>query len=163
MERLAHRCVRREATFWTLTAQSGQLFGSVTPRDIAGLMKADGAEIGRSHVALNAPIKSIGQYKVPLALHPDVEVSITVIVARSQAEAERIARGENVTVRREDAEEEAAAALANAEAFFEPEAAKALQEGEETAEAGGEAKTAPDADKAPAKPAKKAKKKDDEA
>ena len=143
-------------------SESGQLFGSVSPRDIAGLMKADGAEISRSHVTLNTPIKSIGQYKVPLALHPDVEVSITVIVARSQAEAERIARGENVTVRREDAEEEAAAALANAEAFFEPEAAKARQEGEEGADTGGEVAAATDADK-PAKPAKKAKKKDEEA
>jgi large subunit ribosomal protein L9 len=144
-------------------SESGQLFGSVTPRDITALMKADGAEISRSHVTLNTPIKSIGQYKVPLALHPDVEVSITVIVARSQAEAERIARGENVTVRREEAEEEAAAALANAEAFFEPEAAKALQEGEEGAEADGEAEAAAEAPAKPAKPAKKAKKKDDEA
>ena len=87
---------------------------------------------------------------MPLALHPDVEVSITVIVARSEAEAERIARGENVTVRREEAEEEAAAALAKAEAFFEPEAAKALHEGEEGADAGGEAAAPTDADK-PAK------------
>jgi large subunit ribosomal protein L9 len=143
-------------------SESGQLFGSVSPRDIAALMKADGADISRSHVTLNAPIKTIGQYKVPLALHPDVEVSITITVARSQAEAERIARGENVTVRREEAEEEAAAALAKAEAFFEPEAAKALHEGEEAADAGGETPAVTDEDK-PAKPAKKAKKKDDEA
>ncbi len=105
---------------------------------------------------LNAPIKSIGQYKVPLALHPDVEVAITVTVARSEAEAERIARGEDVTVRREDAEEEAAAALANAEAFFEPEAAKALHEGEEPA--GDAEAAAADGEKPPAKRAKKAKK-----
>jgi large subunit ribosomal protein L9 len=137
-------------------SETGQLFGSVSPRDIAGLVKADGAEVTRSHVVLNAPIKSIGQYKVPLELHPDVEVSITITVARSEAEAERIARGEDVTVRREEAEEEAAAALATAEAFFEPEAAKALQEGE-AAEGGAEAA---DEDK---KPAKAAKKKDDEA
>jgi large subunit ribosomal protein L9 len=142
-------------------SETGQLFGSVSPRDIAALLKADGAEINRSHVALNAPIKSIGQYKVPLALHPDVEVSITVTVARSAAEAERIARGENVTVRREEAEEEAAAALATAEAFFEPEAAKALREGEEPE--GEAAAAAVDEGKAPAKAAKKAKKKDDEA
>ncbi len=143
-------------------SESGQLFGSVSPRDIADLMKADGADINRSHVTLNAPIKAIGQYKVPLALHPDVEVSITIIVARSAAEAERIARGEDVTVRREDAEEDAAAALADAEAFFEPEAAKALQEGEEAAEAGDKAEAEAGADK-PAKAAKKAKKKDEEA
>jgi len=142
-------------------SETGQLFGSVSPRDIAGLLKADGADVNRSHVVLNAPIKSIGQYKVPIELHPDVEVSVTVTVARSEAEAGRIARGENVTVRREEAEEEAAAALANAEAFFEPEAAKALHEGE--APEGEAAAEAADEGKAPAKAAKKAKKKDDEA
>jgi large subunit ribosomal protein L9 len=140
-------------------SETGQLFGSVSTRDIAALVKTEAVAVNRSHVVLNAPIKSIGQYKVPLALHPDVEVSITVTVARSEAEAERIARGEDVTVRREDAEEDAAAALANAEAFFEPEAAKALKEGEET-KAGAEAH-AEDGEKKPAKPAKTAKKKDD--
>jgi large subunit ribosomal protein L9 len=142
-------------------SETGQLFGSVSPRDIASLVKADGAEVTRSHVVLNAPIKSIGQYKVPLALHPDVEVSITITVARSEAEAERIARGEDVTVRREGAEEEAAAVQAAAEAFFEPEAAKALQDGE-APEGGAEAEPA-DGEKKPAKAARKAKKKDDEA
>jgi large subunit ribosomal protein L9 len=116
-------------------SESGQLFGSVTTRDIANLIKTDGAEIARSQVALNAPIKAIGQYKVPLALHPEIEVAITVTVARSQDEAERIARGEDVTIPRSEAEEEAAAAAAAAEAFFEPEAAKAMQEHEQTDEA----------------------------
>jgi len=118
-------------------SEAGQLFGSVTTRDIAGLIMADGAEIARGQVALNAPIKAIGQYKVPLALHPEIEVAITVTVARSQEEAERIARGENVLVPRTEAEEEAAAAAAAAEAFFEPEAAKAIQEREQ--EAAGDA------------------------
>ena len=140
-------------------SETGQLFGSVSTRDIATLIAAEGGEVNRSQVALNAPIKSIGQYKVPLDLHPDVEVGITVTVARSAAEAERIARGEDVTVRREDAEEAAAEALANAEAFFEPEAAAALKEGEEAPEAEAAAPAA-DAEKKPAK-AKKAKKKDD--
>ena len=116
-------------------SEAGQLFGSVTTRDIATLVKADG-EIARSQVALNAPIKAIGQYKVPLALHPEIEVAVTVIVARSQDEADRIARGEDVTVPRTEAEEEAAAAAATAESFFEPEAAKAREarEGEEAGE-----------------------------
>jgi large subunit ribosomal protein L9 len=103
-------------------SEGGQLFGSVSTRDIAGLLSADGAEVGRSHIVLNAPIKTIGQYKVPLALHPEVEVSITVTVARSAEEAERIARGEDITVRRTEAEEDAAAAAAAAEALFDPEA-----------------------------------------
>jgi large subunit ribosomal protein L9 len=140
-------------------SETGQLFGSVSPRDIATLVSAEGAEVSRSHVVLNAPIKSIGQYKVPLELHPDVEVSVTVIVARSEAEAERIGRGEDVTVRREDAEEDAAAALAAAEALFDKE--ETQTEGEETEAETAEAAPA-DAEKKPAK-AKKAKKKDDEA
>jgi large subunit ribosomal protein L9 len=132
-------------------SESGQLFGSVTTRDIARLLNDDGAEVVRAQVAINAPIKTIGQYKVPLALHPEIEVAVTVIVARSADEAARISRGEDVTVRRTDEEEEAAAALANAEAMFEPGAEGA--EGEEQ----------PEVTEAPAeevkKPAKSAKKK----
>jgi large subunit ribosomal protein L9 len=138
-------------------SEAGQLFGSVSPRDIAGMLNADGAEVNRSQVVLNAPIKTIGQYKVPLALHPEVETVITVIVARSAGEAERVARGEDVTVRREQAEEDAAATLEAAEAFFEPEAAKALRESDEPeAEADAEAAPAGEEKKA-AKPAKKRK------
>jgi large subunit ribosomal protein L9 len=135
-------------------SETGQLFGSVSTRDIATLISTESAEVGRTQVMLNAPIKSIGQYKVPLELHPDVEATVIVTVARSEAEAERIARGEDVTTRREDADEDAAAALAAAEALFDKE--ETQTEGEEaeaeTAEADAEAK--------PAK-AKKAKKKDD--
>jgi len=144
-------------------SESGQLFGSVSPRDIAGMLNTDGAEVNRSQVVLNAPIKTIGQYKVPLALHPEVETIVTVIVARSAGEAERVARGEDVTVRREQAEEDAAAALEAAETFFEPEAAKVLREaGEPEAEAAAEAAPAGD-EKKPAKAARKKKKDEDAA
>ena len=112
-------------------SESGALFGSVSTRDIAALIKADGGEVSRTQVTLNTPIKAIGQYKVPLALHPDVEISVTVTVARSQDEAERIARGENVLIARTDAEEEAAAAKVAAGAFFEPGAGEAAGEGEQ--------------------------------
>ena len=142
-------------------SEAGQLFGSVTPRDIAGMLNADGAEVNRSQVTLNAPIKTIGLYKVPLALHPEVETNITVIVARSAGEAERVARGEDVTVRREQAEEDAAAALEAAEAIFEPEAAKALREAEGT-EAEAEAAAQPDADQNKSAKAAKSKKKNTE-
>jgi len=135
-------------------SEAGALFGSVSTRDIAGLLNADGADVNRSQVVLNAPIKTIGQYKVPLALHPDVETVVTVIVARSAGEAERVARGEDVTVRREQAEEDAAAALEAAEAFFEPEAAKALHESEEP-----EAETTAEGDADQSKSAKSAKSK----
>ena len=104
-------------------SETGQLFGSVSTRDIAGLIKADGAEIGRSQIVLNAPIKTIGQYKVPLAL-----IRRSRSRSRSRSPAAQMKRthcaGEDVTVRRTEAEEEAAAAAATAEAMFEPEAAR---------------------------------------
>jgi large subunit ribosomal protein L9 len=122
-------------------SESGQLFGSVTTRDIARLLTDDGADVARGQVAINAPIKSIGQYKVPLALHPEIEVAVTVIVARSNDEAERIKRGEDVTVRRTEEQEEAAQAAANAAAMFEPRA-EAEEEPAAEAEAPAEEKPA---------------------
>ena len=59
---------------------------------------------------------------MPISLHPEVEATINVTVARNADEAQRLARGEDVTVAREEGEEAAAAAAAAAEAFFEPEA-----------------------------------------
>ncbi len=141
-------------------SEAGQLYGSVSTRDIADLLNAGGGDkVNRSQVLLNAPIKAIGQYKVPLTLHPEVEVTVTVIVARSADEAERVARGEDVTVRRTDEEEEAAAAKATAEALFDPEA-KAVRESEENGEK-AEAESA-DADAKPAKTKKKKKDADEE-
>jgi large subunit ribosomal protein L9 len=126
----------KSVTVLRQASESGQLYGSVSSRDIVGLFAAEGASINRSQVALNTPIKALGQYKVPLTLHPEVETTITVIVARSADEAERIARGEDVTVQREEAEEEAAAAAV--EAMFEPGTAPKEEEAEDTAEAGKE-------------------------
>jgi large subunit ribosomal protein L9 len=115
-------------------SESGQLFGSVSPRDLVGLLADDGFRLNRSQIALNAPIKTIGQHKVPIALHPEVEVSVTVIVARNADEAARIARGEEVMQLREPTEQEAAAIAA--EAFFEPGAGESARttEGAEQAE-----------------------------
>ena len=110
-------------------SEVGQLYGSVSPRDLAGLVTERGFAVDRSQIALNAPIKTIGTHKVPVALHPEVEVLITVYVARSADEAERLKRGEDVTVRREagaddEAEEAAEAAKAAAAAMFEAKPAE---------------------------------------
>lgn len=126
-------------------SEAGQLFGSVSPRDLIAIVGDAGFKVNRNQIALNAPIKTIGQHKVPLALHPDVETSITVVVARNEDEAARIARGEDVTQLREPTEAEAAAIAA--EQFFEPgagETAKADESAEatETAEAPAAAKKA---------------------
>jgi large subunit ribosomal protein L9 len=113
-------------------SEAGQLFGSVSPRDLVRLITEAGFPVNRNQIALNTPIKTIGHHTVPLALHPEIETAITVIVARNNDEAERIARGEDVTQRREEPTEAEAAAAA-AEAFFEPEAAESrrAREGEE--------------------------------
>src|SRR5208283_4792874 len=56
-------------------AESGQLFGSVSPRDLIGLIGEAGFRLSRDQIALNTPIKTIGQHKVPIALHPDIDTS----------------------------------------------------------------------------------------
>ncbi len=122
-------------------SEVGQLYGSVTPRDIAGLLNDGGFTVDRNQIALSVPIKTIGTHKVPVLLHPEVEVTITLYVARSADEAERLARGENIMVQREqgEAEQEAAEVKAAAEAFFEPEAVKGLKTDEEDKSDGGAA------------------------
>jgi large subunit ribosomal protein L9 len=109
-------------------AEGGQLYGSVTPRDIAILVNEKGFMVSRSQIAINTPIKTIGKHTVPIALHPEVEVKISLAVARNADEAERLARGEDVTVVREDAAEVAESEAAAASAFFDPEAADAAPE-----------------------------------
>jgi large subunit ribosomal protein L9 len=119
-------------------SESGQLFGSVSPRDLVRLITDAGFPVNRNQIAMNAPIKTIGQHSVPIALHPEIESSITVIVARNSDEAARIARGEDVAQLREPSEAEAAALAA--EAFFEPEAAESrrAREDEDTSPSSGE-------------------------
>lgn len=105
-------------------AESGQLYGSVSPRDIVALVVERGFKIERGQVALNTPIKTIGMHRVPIALHPEVEVAVSIAVARNADEAARLIRGEDITVARTEEQEAAAEALASAEAFFEADAAR---------------------------------------
>ena len=122
-------------------AEGGQLYGSVSPRDLADLVSEQGFAITRAQIALNTPIKTIGLHKVPISLHPEIEVTINVAVARNADEAARIARGEDVTIPRDEAEQAAAEAAAAAEAFFEPEVAEARrtqEAGADTDDAEGE-------------------------
>jgi large subunit ribosomal protein L9 len=121
-------------------AEGGQLYGSVSPRDIAVLVTEKGFHIDRNQIALNTPIKTIGMHKVPVSLHPEVEVTISVAVARNADEASRLARGEDVTVARTDEQEAAAEALATAESFFDPDAPQAHAAEEEAASPADETK-----------------------
>lgn len=121
-EKVAAALDGKSFTVLRQASETGQLYGSVSTRDLAALMSDGGFAVNRSQINLNAPIKSIGLHKVPVSLHPEVEVTVTVAVARSAEEAERLARGEDITIRRTDEEEAVAQAVAAAEEFFEPEA-----------------------------------------
>jgi large subunit ribosomal protein L9 len=123
-EKIAKILDGRSFTVLRQAAEGGQLYGSVSPRDLAALVSESGCAVSRSQIALNTPIKTIGAHKVPVWLHPEVEVRINVMVARNADEAQRIARGEDVTKPAEEqAKEEAEEALE--ETFFEPEATEA--------------------------------------
>jgi large subunit ribosomal protein L9 len=76
--------------------ESGQLYGSVAGRDVADAIKAEGGKVDRSMIVLDKPIKTLGVHEVKVKLHAEVTVTVTLNIARSQDEAERQARGENV-------------------------------------------------------------------
>jgi len=81
---------------------TGQLYGSVSTRDIADVITEGGFSVDRRQILLDRPIKSLGVHDLRVALHPEVEVKVRINVARSGDEAERQARGEDVTVVREE-------------------------------------------------------------
>ncbi len=91
--------------------ETGQLYGSVTARDLAEIMDTDGFAVARGQIALNHPIKTIGMHPVQIDLHADVAATVMVNVARSEDEASRQARGEDVT-RMGDQEDEDHTAVA---------------------------------------------------
>ena len=88
--------------------ESGQLYGSVSGRDVSDAISAEGGKVERSMVAMDKPIKTIGVHEVKVRLHPEVTVTVSVNVARSQDEADRQARGENVISSQFEEERQAA-------------------------------------------------------
>jgi large subunit ribosomal protein L9 len=114
--------------------ESGQLYGSVSSRDIADALGQGKVTVDRNQIVLDKPIKVVGLHKLRVRLHPEVSVTVTVNVARSPEEAETQAKtGQAVTLESQRAAEEAAieAALAEAAAV---EKAAAPAEGEAAAE-----------------------------
>jgi large subunit ribosomal protein L9 len=91
---------------------SGQLYGSVSGRDVSEAIQAEGGKVDRSQVVLDRPIKTLGLHEVKVRLHAEVTVGVTINIARSADEAERQARGENVIASQFDEDREAAAASA---------------------------------------------------
>lgn len=143
--------------------EGGQLYGSVSTRDIAAEITKAGFTIDRNQIVLNIPIKTIGLKNLKVALHPEIVTSITINVARSEDEAVRQARGEDLTVKRTDDEEQRAQARVDADKMFEKapegEDGEAPAEGEKKPKARKAKAAAEGADDAEAKPAKAKKEK----
>lgn len=117
-------------------SEAGALFGSVTTRDIADAASEDGVKIERSQVRIAKPLKAIGIVPVRIVLHPDVDTTVEINVARSEDEAERQARGENVLAHDQDvaeADEGTEESDESSAEFFDPEAQDAVeaQDGDE--------------------------------
>lgn len=107
-------------------SNTGQLYGSVSARDIIEALDAEGAKVTKSQVVLDRPIKNIGVHEVKVALHPEVAVTIKVNVARSPEEADLQAQGVDVLAQ-----------------MFEEEAAPAVEELATEAPATAETEDAP--------------------
>ncbi len=102
-------------------SDAGALYGSVTPRDVAEIANAEGFAIERRQVVLTAPIKELGLHEVKVHLHPEVDATVKMNVARSTEEAELQASGKSI--QELAAEAEAAAEFEIAELFDEVGAA----------------------------------------
>lgn len=123
-------------------SNTGQLYGSVSARDLAELLEAEGHKIPKNQIVLDRPIKAIGMQDVKIALHPEVSVTIHVNVARSPEEAELQAQGVDVMAQMFERDE----------AGFTEE----RQEGLEPGEIAPEASEAEAAEEAPAEEASEA-------
>jgi large subunit ribosomal protein L9 len=117
---------------------TGQLYGSVSTRDIATAISEGGFSIERRQVMLDRPIKTLGLHDVRISLHAEVTPHVMVNVARSPDEAARQARGEDVTRAATEAEEDTEAARLAAQALFEEGSPAELAGGEVGAATEGE-------------------------
>jgi len=105
-ERVAERVAGLGVVLIRQAGEGGNLYGSVTARDVAEACKGAGLTVERSQVLLEQPIKTLGLTTVRVELHPEVHVPVTVNVARSPEEAERQARGEEAAREEEPSLEE---------------------------------------------------------
>ncbi|MGD8325368.1 MAG: 50S ribosomal protein L9 [Sphingomonadales bacterium] len=133
-EAVAKKIEGKKAVLLRQAGDTGQLYGSVSTRDVAEALEQDGVKILRSQVQLDRPIKALGLHEVRVSLHPEVIITISVNVARSAEEAELQESGVDMTLtvfEREELAAKAEAEAAEAAAAEEAEAAAA----EEAAEA----------------------------
>ncbi|MCQ8277061.1 50S ribosomal protein L9 [Acetobacteraceae bacterium KSS8] len=120
-ERLAERVNGLTVVIIRQAGDSGSLYGSVSPRDIAAAAAESGLTIDRSQVQLAHPIKTLGLADVRVVLHPEVTIRVVANVARSVEEAERQARGERIGRDGDDEDDQDAEAMFDAETTEEDE------------------------------------------
>jgi large subunit ribosomal protein L9 len=130
-EKVGQKLDGKSFTLIRQAGDRGQLYGSVSPRDVADAMEKAGIKIDRHQINISQAIKTVGQFTIPVVLHPEVKVNITVNVARSEDEAAALARGEDVLSAKTEQQEVAAAA----EEMFEQGAGPKAEADEEAAEA----------------------------
>ena len=90
---------RLDGTSYVMIRQagdSGQLYGSVSGRDVADAVNGEGGRVDRAMVVLDKPIKTLGLHSIKIRLHPEVSAMVTINIARSADEADRQAKGENI-------------------------------------------------------------------
>ncbi|WP_375629349.1 MULTISPECIES: 50S ribosomal protein L9 [unclassified Bartonella] len=100
-QKIAEKLDRQSFIVVRSAGETGQLYGSVSTRDIAEMITDEGFSIGRNQIELNHPIKMIGLHTITLSLHPEVQISVIINVARSTSEAQRQAEGETLTSAKE--------------------------------------------------------------
>ncbi|MEP3264650.1 MAG: 50S ribosomal L9 C-terminal domain-containing protein, partial [Hyphomicrobiales bacterium] len=127
--------------------ETGQLYGSVSARDIADSLNEAGYSVSRAQVTMEQPIKTIGMHVVPITLHPEVDITVTTNIARSPDEATRQAAGEDLS-QREEIELDLEVFDGEMDEFFEEGARSDDDDAEDTdAASEAEAETADDSEK----------------
>ena len=101
-ESLKERIGEKTVIIIRAASETGQMYGSVSTRDLAEALSEDGVSLNRSQISLERPIKSIGMHSVTIVLHPEVNLTVTANVARSEDEAERQAAGEDLSLTERD-------------------------------------------------------------
>lgn len=96
-EKIAEKLAGQTFVIIRSAGETGHLYGSVSTRDIAETVTDEGLTLTRNQVALNHPIKTIGMHTVSISLHPEVDIKITINIARSAQEAERQSTGEDLS------------------------------------------------------------------
>ena len=115
-EEMAKKMANLSVTIIRQAAETGQLYGSVTGRDICDAIAEAGFKVERRQVEINSAFKVMGIFDVVVALHPDVRQTVRVVIARSEAEAKKVVEKKKAAAKKAKAEKAEKAEEKSAEA-----------------------------------------------